>query len=116
MSYWAYFVPWAMQQLCQKACPVAHSTQGPCSPSPRGLCKCVSVSTSDRVMRDECCSNKPSRELQAFFRRHFSNVTFIQGSVLDITALKLAKVCVLRAHCPLFNAPHSLVAVNRCKF
>jgi len=36
--------------------------------------------------------NKPSGELQAFFRRHFSNVTFIQGTVLDIPTLKLAKV------------------------
>ena len=40
-----------------------------------------------------CYSEKPSAELQAFFRRHFSNVTFIQGTVLDIPTLKLAKVC-----------------------
>jgi len=40
-------------------------------------------------------SNKPSGELQAFFRRNFSNVTFIQGTVLDISTLKLAKVCAV---------------------
>lgn len=34
---------------------------------------------------------KPSAELQAFFRRHFNDVTFIQGTVLDIPTLKLAK-------------------------
>jgi len=45
------------------------------------------------MMRGECFSNKPSGELQAFFRRNFSNVTFIQGTVLDIATLKLAKVC-----------------------
>jgi len=45
------------------------------------------------MMRVGCFSNKPSGELQAFFRRHFSNVTFIQGTVLDIPTLKLAKVC-----------------------
>jgi len=44
-------------------------------------------------MRGDCFSNKPSGELQAFFRRHFNNVTFIQGTVLDIPTLKLAKVC-----------------------
>jgi len=37
-------------------------------------------------------SEKPSAELQAFFRRNFNDVTFIQGSVLDIPTLKLAKV------------------------
>jgi len=36
--------------------------------------------------------SKPSIKLQAFFRRHFNNVTFIEGSVLDIDTLKLAKV------------------------
>ena len=36
--------------------------------------------------------NKPSIKLQAFFRRHFNNVTFIEGTVLDISTLKLAKV------------------------
>ena len=46
------------------------------------------------MMRVGCFSNKPSGELQAFFRRNFSNVTFIQGTVLDIPTLKLAKVCL----------------------
>jgi len=36
--------------------------------------------------------NKPSIKLQAFFRRHFNNVTFIEGTVLDVSTLKLAKV------------------------
>jgi len=50
------------------------------------------------VMRDWCFSNKPSGELQAFFRRHFSNVTFIQGTVLEIPTLKLAKVRCTYCH------------------
>jgi len=37
---------------------------------------------------------KPSIKLQAFFRRHFNNVTFIEGTVLDTSTLKLAKVSV----------------------
>jgi len=37
---------------------------------------------------------KPSAELQAFFRRRFNDVTFIRGSVIDIPTLNLAKVIV----------------------
>jgi len=41
---------------------------------------------------NELNRNKPSIKLQAFFRRHFNNVTFIEGTVLDASTLKLAKV------------------------
>jgi len=50
--------------------------------------------------RNDCVSlyeykrnrTKPSLKLQAFFRRHFNNVTFIEGTVLDVSTLRLAKV------------------------
>ena len=34
--------------------------------------------------------------MQAFFRRRFNDVTFIQGSVLDMAVLELAKVCIIQ--------------------
>jgi len=58
----------------------------------------LNASVSDNDACRICFSNKPSGELQAFFRRHFSNVTFIQGTVLDIPTLKLAKVCMRLYH------------------
>jgi len=63
------------------------------------------------MMRVGCFSNKPSGELQAFFRRNFSNVTFIQGTVLDIPTLKLAKVCC--SHTFLSTLQSIFLAINR---
>lgn len=51
--------------------------------------KDAAVQDVDIVIVDK---DKPSSELQAFFRRHFNDVTFIHGSVIDIPTLQLAKV------------------------
>lgn len=51
--------------------------------------KDAAVKNIDIVIIDQ---EKPSAELQAFFRRRFNDVTFIRGSVIDIPTLNLAKV------------------------
>ena len=50
------------------------------------------------------CSTKPNLELEAFFKRHFADVNFIQGTVMDIHSCQMMKVCPIFTICKKHHA------------
>ena len=42
-----------------------------------------------------CHRNKPGLEMEAFFKRHFNDVKFVQGTVMDLKTLQGIKVGIL---------------------